>query len=110
MICSIQMRKPYPPTTPTATTGQMPNASTRKVMISTRRCDRRVSFGIGRLDGLDIAFPPQGAVASPTYHARREAGSLLVQLARVKEMNLFSQLFPLLEFYSSIAINRRRKS
>ena len=40
-ICHIQMRKPYPPTTPTATIGQMPKARTKKVSSSDRRFWRR---------------------------------------------------------------------
>jgi hypothetical protein len=43
MICDIQTRNPYPPTTPTATMGQMPKARTRKVSSSRRRVAAVVS-------------------------------------------------------------------
>jgi hypothetical protein len=37
MIWYIQTKKPYPPTTPTANTGQISTASTTKAVISSHR-------------------------------------------------------------------------
>ncbi len=52
MIWYIQTKKPYPPTTPTANTGQISTASTTKAMISSRRV--RASAGVSDVRSLAI--------------------------------------------------------